>query len=83
VATRRGVGSRTAKMNTSAKKLTQVYQQKIRQHLPCTGRFPKPANKSRSTMADIQTYTSNDTISVNHIYIINRCRRIYPITSTT
>jgi hypothetical protein len=37
------------------------------QHLPCTERFPKPANKTNNTMADIHTHI-NGMMDKNHIY---------------
>jgi hypothetical protein len=66
VATRRGAGRPATARKTSAKKINKSVNKKFRQHLPCTGRFPKPANKTDNTMADIHTYI-NDTMADNHI----------------
>jgi hypothetical protein len=50
---------------TSRKKEHKSVNKKIRQHLPCMMRFPKPANKTKSTMADMHIYI-NDTMTANH-----------------
>jgi hypothetical protein len=51
-------------------KINKHVNKKIWQHLTCTERFPKPANKSNNMMADTQIYI-NDTMFVNHEYIFN------------
>jgi hypothetical protein len=50
-------------------KKTQACQQKNLAAPPPHGESSKPANKSNNTMADIHTYTSNDMMVINHIYI--------------
>jgi hypothetical protein len=60
VATQHGEGRPTTTRKTSAKKENKSINNKIQQHLPRTGRFPKPANKTNSTMADIHTHFKAD-----------------------
>jgi hypothetical protein len=72
VVMRRGAGKPATARKTSAKKNKhKPINKKIWQHLPHTQRFPKPANKSNNTMADMHIYIYN-TMADNHIYF-NLC----------
>jgi hypothetical protein len=62
---------------TSTKKHKRVNKKKLATP-PSHEEVSKPANKTNNAMADIHTYI-NDTMTANHKYIFNRCRRIYQI----